>query len=44
MRRIPLAERRGWRARAEALGFTFHHMDGRRYWDERAAYALTLED
>lgn len=44
MRRIRLTERPGWKARAEALGFTFHHMDGRRYWDERACYAFTLQE
>lgn len=42
MRRIRLGERPGWRGKAEALGFTFHHTDGRRYWDERACYAFTL--
>ena len=44
MRRIEVAERRGWKAKAETLGFTFHHMDGRRYWDERAYYAFTLAE
>lgn len=24
------------------MGFTYHHMDGRRYWDERAFYAFTM--
>ena len=42
MKRIKIAERPGWRELAEALGFTWHHADGRRYWDERAYYAFTL--
>ncbi|MEO8114753.1 MAG: glutathionylspermidine synthase family protein [Phenylobacterium sp.] len=44
MRRIAIPERPDWRSKAEALGFTFHHMDGRRYWDERAYYAFTLKE
>ncbi len=44
MRRLKLAERPGWKARATELGFTFHHVDGRRYWDERAAYAFNLAE
>ncbi|MDG2520557.1 glutathionylspermidine synthase family protein [Caulobacter segnis] len=43
MRRLPIEERADWRSAAEAIGFVFHHMDGRRYWDERAYYAFTLE-
>ena len=42
MKRIETEERPGWRTSAEALGFTWHHADGRRYWDERAYYAFTL--
>lgn len=42
MRRITVAPRRDWKARAEAVGFTWHHADGRRYWDERAYYAFSL--
>jgi glutathionylspermidine synthase len=44
MRRISCEERRDWRARAEEIGFDFHTLDGRRYWDERAYYAFTLEE
>lgn len=44
MKRIETPERPGWREKAEALGFTFHHMDGRRYWDERAYYAFSLDE
>jgi glutathionylspermidine synthase len=43
LRRIKLAERKDWKATAQAQGFTFHHTGGRRYWDERAYYAFTLE-
>lgn len=42
MRRILLKPRRDWLAKAEAVGFTWHHADGARYWDERACYAFTL--
>ena len=44
MRRLTLKPRRDWKSKAEAVGFTWHHADGRRYWDERAAYAFTLEE
>ncbi|MDP9413350.1 MAG: glutathionylspermidine synthase family protein [Pseudomonadota bacterium] len=44
MRRIAIGERPDWRAIAEAQGFTFHHEAGQRYWDERAAYAFTMEE
>jgi glutathionylspermidine synthase len=44
MRRIAIAERAGWRASAERLGFRFHTIDGAPYWDERAYYAFTLEE
>jgi len=43
VKRIKTTERAGWDAQAEALGFTWRHADGRRYWDERAYYAFTLE-
>jgi len=43
LERITLRPRRGWKGKAEAVGFTFHHMDGARYWDERAFYAFTLQ-
>lgn len=42
MRRILLKPRRDWLAKAEAVGFTWHHADGARYWDERACYVFTL--
>jgi glutathionylspermidine synthase len=44
MRRISCEERPDWCARAEEIGFDFHTLDGRRYWDERAYYAFTLEE
>ncbi|MBU1345808.1 MAG: glutathionylspermidine synthase family protein [Alphaproteobacteria bacterium] len=44
MQRITLPERPDWQARAEALGFTWHHDSGQPYWDETAAYALTLAE
>ncbi|WP_337185907.1 glutathionylspermidine synthase family protein [Phenylobacterium sp.] len=44
MKRIRTPERPGWDARADALGFTWRHLDGARYWDERAYYAFTLEE
>ena len=43
MQRIPLDPRPDWQARAESLGFTWHHDSGERYWDESAAYAFTLD-
>ena len=42
MRRIATAPRPDWRAKAEALGFRFHTIDGAPYWDESAYYAFTL--
>jgi glutathionylspermidine synthase len=44
VRRIECEERPGWQASAEAQGFSFHHDGGRRYWDERAYYAFSLEE
>ena len=42
MRRVAIAERPDWRARAAALGFHFHTLGGEPYWDETAYYAFTL--
>lgn len=42
MRRIAIAERADWRARAEECGFRFHTIDGAPYWDETAYYAFSL--
>ncbi|BAT60311.1 putative acid--amine ligase YjfC [Variibacter gotjawalensis] len=43
MQRIAIDERADWIAKAEAIGFIFHTLDGERYWDERAYYAFTLK-
>ena len=42
MRRLTLTPRPDWQAKAEAVGFVYHHTDGQAYWDESAAYAFTL--
>ncbi|MBB3452246.1 glutathionylspermidine synthase [Rhizobium sp. BK313] len=44
MKRVVMNERPDWKADAEACGFTIHSMYGQRYWDERHAYAFTLEE
>jgi glutathionylspermidine synthase len=44
MERIKLAPRPDWQARADSLGFTWHHDSGKTYWDESAAYAFTIEE
>ena len=44
MQRIACTERDDWQATAESAGFTFHTIDGERYWDERAYYAFTLDE
>lgn len=44
MERLRLDPRPDWQARAEAVGFTWHHDSGERYWDESAAYAFTLDE
>ena len=44
MRRVAIAERADWRARAAEAGFAFHTIDGEPYWDESAWYAFTLRE
>lgn len=44
MERLTLDPRPDWQARAEAVGFTWHHDSGERYWDESAAYAFSMEE
>jgi glutathionylspermidine synthase len=44
MLRIRCPERADWRENAEAVGFTFHTIDGEPYWDESAYYAFTLAE
>src|SRR3546814_16051636 len=38
MERVASEPRPDWRARAEAIGFRFHTIDGQRYWTETACY------
>lgn len=43
MRRISIRERADWKAKAEAVGFSYHTQeDGSPYWDESACYEFTL--
>jgi len=42
VRRLSLTPRPDWQAKAEAVGFIYHHTEGQPYWDESAAYAFTL--
>ncbi|MEZ5842282.1 MAG: glutathionylspermidine synthase family protein [Hyphomicrobiaceae bacterium] len=44
MRRIAVAERADWRARADDLGFIFHTLDGKPYWDETAYWSFSLSE
>jgi len=44
MERRAVAERPDWRATAERMGFTFHHQDGQKYWEEGAYYAFSLDE
>lgn len=44
MRRIAFDPRPDWQSRADALGFTWHHDSGERYWDESAAYAFSMRE
>lgn len=44
MRRLTVEPRPDWREKADAVGFVYHHTDGRAYWDESAAYAFTLAE
>ena len=44
MQRISCPERDDWPVTAESVGFTFHTINGERYWDERAYYAFTLDE
>lgn len=42
MKRLSLTPRPDWRAKAEAVGFIYHHSEGQDYWDESTAYAFSL--
>jgi glutathionylspermidine synthase len=44
MRRVTVAERPNWRARADELGFVFHGESGEKYWDESAYLAFSLRE
>jgi glutathionylspermidine synthase len=43
VRRLKLTPRSDWQAKAEAVGFVYHHTEGQAYWDESIAYAFTLD-
>ncbi|PRD15814.1 glutathionylspermidine synthase family protein [Pantoea coffeiphila] len=43
MKRIAIAERPDWRAKATEYGFNFHTMYGEPYWCEDAYYQFTLQ-
>lgn len=43
MKRLKSEPRPGWRGFAESVGFHFHTIDGKEYWDESAYYQFTLE-
>src|SRR5690606_35224329 len=42
MKRIAIAERPDWQAKAAEFGFNFHTMYGEPYWREDAYYQFTL--
>jgi glutathionylspermidine synthase len=44
MERRTVAPRPDWRVTAERMGFTFHHQDGQKYWEEEAWYAFSLDE
>ncbi len=44
MERIETQERADWREQAAALGFRFHSIGGRPYWDESAYYQFSLRE
>jgi glutathionylspermidine synthase len=44
MQRIVCPERDDWQSTAATMGFTFHTVDGQRYWDESAYYAFSLDE
>ncbi len=43
MERIAFDPRPDWQAKADSLGFTWHHVSGEQYWDETAAYAFSMQ-
>lgn len=43
MRRLSITPRTGWVSKVEQLGFLYHSLDAI-YWDERACYALRMNE
>ena len=43
MERLTVEPRADWRARVEALGFDFHTIAGKTYWDETACYRFSAD-
>ena len=44
MKRLALIPRADWRAKAEALGFTYHTHESGPYWDESACYVFSSRE
>ncbi len=44
MQRKTVEERPNWQEIANENGFIFHHVDGERYWDERAYWEFSLRE
>ncbi|MBM3486325.1 MAG: glutathionylspermidine synthase family protein [Alphaproteobacteria bacterium] len=44
MQRQTITPRSDWRERVEALGFDFHTIDGKPYWDETACYRFSAAE
>ena len=44
MQRLILPTRPDWQAKADSLGFTWHHTSGDPYWSDDVAYAFTLQE
>lgn len=44
MERLDFTPRPDWQAKAQAVGFTWHHDNEMPYWDESAAYAFSIEE
>jgi glutathionylspermidine synthase len=42
LKRHIIRPRQDWKDEAARVGFTFHHLDGALYWDERAWYEFSL--
>ena len=44
MQRMTISERADWQDIAREFAFTFHHVNGERYWDERACWTFGLKE